>query len=287
MAIDMNTALAKYGWVGQLATSIPELRDVLTRAASAEWSPDEFQRQLEGSPWWQRNADSVRKLAITQATDPATYQQNLNNAAAKVQLYAQQMGRDGVDTNALGLQLLTNNWDDQQLQAVIGNTAHIASGPDGALLGDAAQLKNHMMDVAGSYGVHANDGTINWWLYGIQSGKNSLDGWESSMRQQAKMYYPQFSTQIDAGQTVKDIASPWVQTMAKTLEISDSTITLDDPNIKKALTQRNADGSATAQPLWQFERQLKDDARYDKTTQARTDAYSTLAKVGRDFGFSA
>lgn len=286
MAIDMNTALAKYGWVGQLANSIPSLRDTFTAAAQNEWSPDEFQRQLEGTAWWQSNADSVRQLAIKQATDPATYQQDLANAANKVQLAANQMGRS-VDPNALALQLLTNNWDDQQLHAAIGNSGGFQTQDAGALVGDAAQLNDHIRGVAQSYGIPYTDAYVNGAVTRIQSGQDTVDGVTNVLMNRAKLQYPQFASQIDAGQTVKDIADPWIQTYAKTLEVADSTVTLDDPAIKKALTQRNADGSATTQPLWQFERTLKDDPRYDQTTQARTDAYSTLAKVGRDFGFSA
>jgi hypothetical protein len=39
--------------------------------------------------------------------------------------------------------------------------------------------------------------------------------------------------------------------------------------------------------MWQFTRALKDDPRYDKTTTARTDAYSVLQQVGKDFGFAS
>lgn len=286
MAINMDEALAKYGWIASLAKSIPELKDVLTTAADKEWAPEEFQRQLEGSPWWKKNADSVRSLAVQHATDPATYTQNLKNAANKVSLAAQQMGRT-VDSNAVALQLLTNNWDDQQLRAVIGNTGKLEVGSRNELSGDAAQLKNHLMQVAGSYGVTTSNHSITQALNNIQAGRNTLDGWEQLVRQRAKLHYPQFAKEIDAGHTVAEIADPWIQTMAKTLEVSDATLTLDTPEIKRALTTRNADGSGTAMPLYQFERHLKDDPRYDKTTQARTDAYSVLAKVGKDFGFSA
>lgn len=286
MALSMKDALNRYGWIAQLATAIPELKDTLTQAEQAGWAPDEFQRQLEGSPWWQKHADSVRQLAILQATDPATYQQNLANAANKIQLAASQMGRS-VDANSLALQMLTYNWDDQQLNAVIGSKGSLQHGANNSLVGDAAQYTTHMKQLAADYGITATDSYLNGQLTAIQSGKNTLDGFEQSIRNQAKATFPQFAQQIDQGMTVRDIADPWISTMAKTLEVSDSTVDLNTPEVKKALTQRNADGSATAMPLWQFERSLKDDPRYDKTTQARTDAASVLHKVGQDFGFSS
>jgi hypothetical protein len=69
--------------------------------------------------------------------------------------------------------------------------------------------------------------------------------------------------------------------MAATLEISDKDVKLSDSYIKKAL--EGANGERT--PLWQFEKMLKDDPRWDKTKQARNETYDLLAQVGKDWGF--
>jgi hypothetical protein len=71
------------------------------------------------------------------------------------------------------------------------------------------------------------------------------------------------------------------------LEIPQTSVTLQDPYIQKALSQRDPkSGAVTSQPLWAFEQTLKADPRYDKTVQAKTDAYSTLTQISKDFGFS-
>jgi hypothetical protein len=84
VALDLNTALNSYGFVGTVASAIPDLRSILQQAIDGEWTPEQFSRTVNDSPWFKANAESVRKLATLQAMDPATYNQNLANAASKV-----------------------------------------------------------------------------------------------------------------------------------------------------------------------------------------------------------
>ena len=56
-----------------------------------------------------------------------------------------------------------------------------------------------------------------------------------------------------------------------------------DPNYGNMMQSSGAAPVST--PLWQFQDQLRQDPRYDKTTQAVNDAYSTVAQIGKDWGF--
>ncbi len=286
MPLDFTAALNTYGFVGTLANAVPELRAKFEQAAREEWPPERFSREIQDTGWWRSNADTARQLFTLQATDPATYAQNLANAEHKVWLAALQMGRQ-VDARALGLQALMGNWDDQQLRAHIGAQGGYLTGENGQNTGDAGQMQSHLKSVAAAYGVPVTDDWVGHAMNMIQSGRDTVEGYENVLQARAKASYPQFAEQITAGMTVRDIADPWISTMANTLEIADTDIDLTDPHIRRALTQRNPDGSATSQPLWAFERQLKDDPRYDKTKQARTEAYEMLQQVGRDFGFAS
>lgn len=290
MALDLTTALNKFGFVGTLANAIPELRDIFAQAAAQEWPVEQFNRAVQDTGWYRTSADSARQLLTLQVTDPATFNQNWTNATTKVHLLAQQMGRNGVDPGtlqSLAMQALTGNWDDEQLKAIIGERLPLATGEAGSLTGDAAQLETHMRALASGYGVPITPAFLTGQLTAIQGGHNTLDGFESLMRARAKATYPQFADQIDLGMTVRDVADPWIASMAKTLEVPETQLSLDTPEVQKALQQRNPDGTVTAQPLWQFTRALKDDPRYDKTTQARTDANSMMLQIGRDFGFAS
>jgi hypothetical protein len=285
MALDLNTALNSYGFVGTLANAIPELKTILGQAVQAEWQPEQFTRAVQDSQWWKTNAESVRQLVTLEATDPATYHQNLSNAASKVRLMSGQMGRTG-DIGNVALRALTENWDDEQIRSAIGQL-ETAAAPDGngAYGGDAGQLQNHLKQLAANYGVPATDDYITQTINSIQSGFGTLDGYENLIKARAKATYTHLASQIDAGMTVRDIADPFIATYAQTLEVPETSVNLSDPAIQKALQQRNPDGTATTQPMWQFQRALKDDPRYDKTSGARTEAYSTINRLGKDMGF--
>lgn len=284
MPLSLQDALNAYGFVGTLANSIPDLRGILDQAIREEWQPAAFTRALQDSNWWKQNAESVRQLAQLQALDPATYQQNLLNASQKITLVANQMGRR-VDPNAVGLQALLNNWDDEQIKSYIGATGSLGVGSNDALFADAAQLDTHLREVAAAYGVAVTEDNFRGMLTQIQAGRDTVDGWEAVMRARAKAQFPHLASQIDAGMSVRDIADPYIATYAQTLEVPETGIKLTDPAIQKALSIRNQDGTAATKPMWQFQRELKDDPRWDKTTNARTEAYTMVNQLGKDFGF--
>lgn len=290
MPISVEEALSSYGFVFRLAESIPELKGFLDQAIQGGWTQQKLTASIESSPWWMQNADTVRNLAVMQATDPKTYEQNVANAGNLVFLKAMQLGRamDLPTAHRLALRTLAENasWDDQRLTFEIVRATAVNHGEGGTYTGQAAQLGEHMTQVARNFGVAYTADWLDQWVTDVAMGANSLDGFEAVVRSRAKAAYPHFGAQIDAGMTIRDIADPYISTYAQTLEVPETEVNLDDTYIKQALSQSGPDGTTrTAMPLWQFQRQLKSDVRYDKTSQAKNDAFSALAQIGRDWGF--
>jgi hypothetical protein len=291
VAISVDEALSSYGFVYTLANNVPDLKDLLNQAITGGWTAEKLTAQIESSPWWNQHADTVRDLVTTQYTDPATYQQNLANAKNVIGLKARQLGRyyDDNILTGLALETLVTNptFDDGPLSELITvRTGLRGNMQDGIREGQAGQLSNHMTQVAQNYGVGYTQQFVDDWTNKIEMGFDTLDGFESVMRARAKAAFPQFAAQIDAGMTLRDVADPYISTYAQTLEVPETQVTLNDTYIKKALAQTGQDGvTQSSMPLWQFQRMLKDDPRYDHTQQAKDDAYATLNKVGRDWGF--
>jgi hypothetical protein len=67
--------------------------------------------------------------------------------------------------------------------------------------------------------------------------------------------------------------------MANTLEINPETITMNDPTLRSAIT---ADAEV---PLYQFERQLRGDTRWQYTNQAKGEVANATQQILKDFGF--
>jgi len=74
--------------------------------------------------------------------------------------------------------------------------------------------------------------------------------------------------------------------MANILEIDPDSITFSDPTLRKALQSTDASGKPSAQPLWQFEANLRNDPRWEYTNNARATVDSLSLKVLRDWGFA-
>jgi hypothetical protein len=288
--MDLQTALNAYGFVGDLANSIPELKSIFAQAAQEEWAPAQFERAVMDSKWYRSNAETVRFHITQQKTDPATWRQTLGNGAEKVYLLQREMGLvpNGPERRQQIAQFfLYNNYDDEQIRRWLAQHSQQAVNSEGAFAGQAAELEEHMRQVATNYGVSATSSFLRAQVKSIQAGEYNLEGFESLMRARAKAAFPQFAQQLDSGLTVRDIADPYISTMANTLEIAETELDLTDRNVKMALSQRQSDGSMGSMPLWEFERKLKDDPRWDKTKQAREQAFSAIATIGRDFGFEA
>lgn len=288
MPIDPNAAIDQYGPMAQIVQAVPELRDLMTQAVANSWSPDRLKAAVQASPWYLQHSATASSLLMTQAAHPAEYQQQLDNQTFKIAQMARTMGITVEDPNSLALQSLLNGWDDQRTQVALGERGWVTGGQGGARVGSVAQYQDRLMQTFQSYGVPYTQDYLDTAAKAIAAGDNTLDGYVSIARNQAKAQYPQYAAQLDQGQTMVQIADPYMAQMAKTLELNQNSVTLNDPYVQKALSVRDPQtGAVTSQSMWQFTQNLKADPRYDRTTQAKTDAYNTLAQIGKDFGFSS
>jgi hypothetical protein len=121
----------------------------------------------------------------------------------------------------------------------------------------------------------------------IERGTASFADLQQGIRNQAKAQYSQFSQQIDGGQTIQDLASPYIQQMGNILEVNPQTLSAFDPTIKAALSYKDpSTGQTGSQPLWQFENSLRQDPRWLQTNNARDSMMSTAHGILQAFGFS-
>ncbi len=285
----LEEALQQYGFLGRLAGSVPELGGLLKKAADEDWTPQKFQYAVEDSKWWTSTADTRRQAAILQSSDPATWNQNVANATYNVH---QIMNELGISMPKVGwaqdmaYRAITQGWDEATLREGIASYgAKFKVGEGGHLQGSAAEMEAKLMEVASSYGVPYSKDGIRGNVMSILQGNNTLADYDALFRQRAKTTYPQFAQELDSGLTVRDIADPYVATMAQTLEISEGDINLYDPIIKRALTNRDATNKPSTTPLWEFEQSVKKDPRWDKTKNAAQSASALMQQVGTDWGF--
>ena len=202
------------------------------------------------------------------------------NARRSIERYAMQNGitLTPKEINSLTSKSISNKWDAETLKEEIAREGVVTGG-----VGEAT-TEETLKKNAAAYGVSYSP---EWYMQAAKSileGKSTVDIWNEEIKNTAKSRYAAFADQIDAGLTPRDIASPYLQSMANILELDPNTINLSDPTISKALTSITEDGKPAVTPLWQFERELKKDSRWRYTKNAQEELIGTGMQVLKDFG---
>lgn len=202
--------------------------------------------------------------------------QAYNNLLRSVRRAAVQMGVSLTDAQikTISSRAQTEGWD----AATIGE--NIASiGNVSGELGQAAQTIDKLKSFAYDYGVSYDDGWYQQATSSILEGKSTEENFQQQIKDMAKSRYAGFISQIDAGLAPRQIASPYIQTMASYLELDPNSISLNDPTITKALTSIDDKGSPAPTPLWQFEQEVLKDPRIATTKFAERNIYQNGMKV--------
>lgn len=285
---DLKAALAKYGYVGSLAHSIPELRDLLTQAAAGNWTAAQFSRALQDKPWWKRTSDKVKQYDVLKATKPGEFHAQRNQWISKVVLSAQKLGVRGRLVGKIGGYAdaaMKLGWDDAELSRHLAGLIN-PSAKGGLVGGDAGSVQQQAKQLFADYGVKYSSGQTIGWARRILTGGDTLDSLRARLIHSAKSRYAAFASDLDQGKTMKDIADPYIQLMSQTLELPSESLDIYDPKVQRALQVRDPKThQPTSTPLWQFEQDLRSDARWDRTKNARNAAYDQAMRIGQAWGF--
>lgn len=276
---------ASYGWAYGFLKSNKELRGLFDRAVKDSWSADKFQAKLRDTNWWKKNSDTMRKAQAEKQTDPATYNAKVSAVKVQVQQLAAEMGAS-IPPGKLGKiveQVITTGLDEAGLRNVLGG--YITFQKNGSTLnGEAGQYENNIRQFAYTNGVSLDKQAIKNQAQLIARGMATEQDFKNQIVNQAISLYPGYAQQLQAGQTMMDIASPYMQTMAEDLEIPYTQIKLTDPLIKRALNGVNNQGKPVGLDATSFQQLIRNDPRWRKTSGAQDGVMATGLKVLRDMG---
>jgi flagellar biosynthesis/type III secretory pathway protein FliH len=123
-------------------------------------------------------------------------------------------------------------------------------------------------------------GQISGWLTAIANGED-VKNIKQQIREVAKLGQPDsIKKLIDNGTDLKTIYAPYRNTMASILEIQDpNSIKLDDPTLRMAITPN---GELN---LYDYQKALRKDDRWQYTQQANSEVARATKQVLQDFGF--
>jgi hypothetical protein len=285
---------------GQLANFLDGvLKDGTLAAASAgsRAGIDNFNTRLQATNWYIKNGAQGLAAATVQKSQPRTWQDSMQNRSTAIQDEATKLGYklDPATISNLAETSLYQAYDpiyfssaDQQsaLQAKITQAARAEklALTSGQGLTNTQELKSYVQDMGGRF----TDPQINDWVNNINdpTTKTDINTYKDIVKQDAMSRYSGFSKLIDSGVTVKQLATPYMNSMANILELDPTAIDYTkDPLITKALgTTVGPDGTSQAMPMWQYEQQLRQDPRWGYTNNARESVNGMAHQVLKDFG---
>lgn len=176
------------------------------------------------------------------------------------------------------------NWLDTKLKDKIKkgeqnvNALNIPEGPSGKYF---VALKNFASD----NGLRLSDQAATAYANNIVAGVIDENTAFSTVRESAANAFPALGDKIKSGIDLKTLADPYIQSMSNILEIPDTGIDLFDPKIRSALAFTLPDGKVGTKSIYDFEKELRQDPRWQFTNNARSQAADVASQVLKDFGF--
>jgi hypothetical protein len=223
----------------------------------------------------------VAKLAEVDAT--TTYGRGLKDLKDAIETARLAAGAELTDAeiNALAQEAYDKGLDRERnsfnafLDSKFKFGATAAKGKAGEQLADLQKVAAaNGLDLQKAFGTQ-----LPTWFASINKGE-SIETYKKMIRDVAKIGMPQnIASMIDNGVDLDAIYSPYKNVMASVLEINPDSIALSDPLLRSAITGERE------LPIYEFQRQLRKDSRWQYTNQAKEEVSDVALKVLRDFGF--
>jgi hypothetical protein len=291
-----------------------KLGELLVQAVDEGWDNDKFLSKARLTPWWQKNADSVRIKIINREkyNDLLKAGEDVKNTE-----YGMYLGKQMRNIKAQAKDLANVTLTDAQAQSIaqkiydgnleddplainalivpfIGRTTSIVGNglKTTGFGGQALQNYQTLQGIAKANGFALKDILPNISaitaggdletavLRGLADGSIDINRVAQDARMLASQGQPQYVRNLlNQGYDLEAVYAPYRQTMAATLELDPNTIDLNDPTLRSAITDK---GDIN---LYDFKKNLRKDNRWQYTSDAREEVGNSALKVLQDFGF--
>ena len=171
----------------------------------------------------------------------------------------------GFDVKSWAVGYISTKFADEDVEGVLG------------------QAQDKLKSLARAYGVDMGESWYAAATKEVGRGK-AVEDFLDEIKQVAIGRYPGLADRFEKGASTIQIASPYIQSKARILEMDPDMVDLDDMDIQQAIGFKDESGKYGTKPIWQFEKDLRMKPEWQYTKNAK-DSYDTLMlKVLRDFG---
>jgi hypothetical protein len=285
-----RTELAEmYGYQLSLLKSEPELWAIFKKAVDPAntWTKAKFQAEVKKTKWYKNTSDVARQNQAQRASDSATFDARLNEAKLALQDAAAAMGAtlSAKTLNKMASDAMMYGWSTEKIRNKLAGYIDVVKGTK-HFGGEAGDTEESLRKLGLDFGQKISDKTLKKWVRQIARGNTTVNDFEAIMRKQAEVMYPAYADQIKKGFSMRDIADPYIQQMASTLELDPGNIDIFDKSIQSALknSAANDKGGKKEFSMYDFEVQLRKDPRWNRTKAAQDQAMALVAQIKADWG---
>lgn len=250
----------------------PEIKKIIEALnAGNETLADTLYRK---SKWYQLDKDA-RDAYLLRAQNNKLYKERLKSWLINIK---KQLSAKGIKADDAKLeQYYIDGIDDETIIDELTGGISVKGAA-----GEAADNLSKLRTVARNNGFNLDTdfaGQVDGWLQRISKGE-SVDDFARLIRAQAKLGLPEkVGNLLDEGFDLANIYAPYRNRMAKILELNPDAIQLNDPTLQQAYA------GDKEMSLFDFDRALRKDARWQYTDNAREEVSNVTLGILRDFGF--
>lgn len=290
-----------------------DLGNLLVRAVNEKWKEDRWDKEIENTNWWRKNSSEVRKRLTSfgnysdlksqgQDVSKSDYGLWLSKKKRALQADARTLaGYALTDAEAedIAKKIYLGFLDDDEnairafLVPFIGKTTSIVNGAkitgySGQALKDYQTLQSiakanglSLKDILPGISATTTGGDLEEAvLEKIALGELDVNRISQDARNLAAIGQPEFVRGLlNQGYDLDQVYSPYKNAMANVLELNPEQISLNDPTLRSAISDKGETN------LYDFQRALRKDSRWQYTQNARQEVSDITLNVLRDFGF--
>ena len=313
-AYSRGSIKAEYGISKAILDQNPDLKAVLDGIMAdlnrgIEYQPADLALKIQNTDWFRKHTSQWMQIQKDrQSKDPQVWDAIVQQRADKVMESARAAGAELDEETArkYGEQLIYGSgwsgdsfeiYDENWLQDTIAGaidftkTRNVNGIDVYDLSGAADENAKKLYDMAYQYGVDSsmsNDVFTRWFeksLKGFMDGSMSEDDLDNELRDQAMSMFPGMSPALQRGQTLRDAADPYLNSIASVLEMDPGSIDLNDDLVQKVLNNVDKDGQFKPMSLYDAKIAARRDGRWQYTGSAKKEYTDVASQILRDFGF--
>jgi hypothetical protein len=304
----LDVAATDFSLPETIFKNVPSLNRILKQYVDENWTEAKLRKAIRDDNWYRKNSAEIKTryvqkfnyddlVATGQADGSTDYEMQISKIERQLAKRAAEIGSSAANDPASlrkaaeNLYITNRSEDTTYIDDFLAASIKTVAGMIGGKVtegysGEALTNYNKLVDAARNNGFKVSDiipGGANeaQVLQSIASGKIDINRVVADARKLAAQGQPQYVRDLLAqGYNLDQVFKPYRQTMATILDIGDpEQIDLNDPLLRSAITDKGD------MNLYDFKKALRQDNRWQYTTQARQDVSTAALGVLRDFGF--